>query len=205
MTQAMRAVRRYNVTSFDVAEEARVSQSTVSKALSGAPGVRSETRSRVLNAAKALGYHVDSRASGLRRLKVGCVALILVCNKPEQMSEEFGSNLILIRQVYDAVSALNFEMILSIQDPLCPKDDFISRRRADISIVIGRHHELTKWKSGVVRPAPSERFLSSGNEGSAWFDGQAFSLWLRHAVQTGAVGCEIILADAASNPSGCQT
>ncbi len=202
MTQSMSAVRKYNVTSFDVAEVARVSQSTVSKALSGAPGVRIETRDRVLNAAKALGYHVDARAAGLRKLKVDCVAVILVCNRPMQLTEEFGSNLHLVRQIYDVISSLEFEMILSIQDPLTPKDDFISRRRADTSIVIGRQPELTKWKAGIDRPAANRRFSSFGSEGATWFDEHAFAHWLGKAVQSGDAGCEIVLADAANNSSG---
>ena len=43
-------------TSFDVAERAGVSQSTVSRALRNSPGVNAETRARVSAAARELGY-----------------------------------------------------------------------------------------------------------------------------------------------------
>src|SRR3546814_4368983 len=53
-------------TSFDVAERAGVSQSTVSRALRNSPGVNAETRARVSAAARELGYVVDRHASSLR-------------------------------------------------------------------------------------------------------------------------------------------
>ena len=55
------------VTSIDVAERAGVSQSTVSRALSGSETITEATRRRVELAAEQLGYHVNARAAGLRR------------------------------------------------------------------------------------------------------------------------------------------
>ena len=54
------------VTSIDVAERAGVSQSTVSRALSGSETITQATRRRVELAAEELGYHVNARAAGLR-------------------------------------------------------------------------------------------------------------------------------------------
>lgn len=190
MTEQLRAPRKYNVTSYDVAEEARVSQATVSRALRGKGRVKAETRRRVLNAAKALGYQIDSRASALRSLKVECVAVILVCTHPECGGDEFEPRFALIRQVYGAISALGFEMILSIQSPQNPRDDFISRRRAQTSIVIGQQSDLTQWASGVDSDPNVARFASFCDAAEAW---------LRDAVQSCASRCEIVLANASGD------
>lgn len=198
MTQPLRNARKYNVTSYDVAEEAQVSQSTVSRALRGETTVTTETRRRVLNAAKALGYQIDSRASALRSLKVEFVAVILVCSPFESFEEEFGSRFALIQQVYDAIRNFGFEMILSIQDPQSPRDDFIGRRRAQTSIVIGRQFDLAQWSAGVDRAPEIARFLASSG---VWLDAQAFAVWLREAVQSGVAACEIALGDVPSYSS----
>ena len=60
------ATRGYRVTSFDVAAEAGVSQSTVSRALAGDPVVSEATRLRVAEAARKLNYQVDRNAARLR-------------------------------------------------------------------------------------------------------------------------------------------
>src|SRR3546814_17701587 len=66
-------------TSFDVAERAGVSQSTVSRALRNSPGVNAETRARVAAAARELGYVVDRHASSLRLKSSETIALVTVC------------------------------------------------------------------------------------------------------------------------------
>ena len=187
MTHPQRTARKYNVTSYDVAEHARVSQSTVSRALRGETTVTKETRRRVLNAAKALGYQIDARASALRSLRVEFVAVILVSDPREHHAEDCGTRFVLLRQVYEAISALGFEMILSIQHPQSPRDDFIGRRRAQTSIVIGQEKELAQWAAGVDRAPGIARFNA--------FDAAA-ATWLAEAVQSGAAGCDIVLAEA---------
>lgn len=187
MNEPEHAARKYNVTSYDVAEYARVSQSTVSRALRGETTVTKETRRRVLNAAKALGYQTDARASALRSLRVEFVAVILVGDPFEHPGEECGARFALLRQVYEAISNLGFEMILSIQQPQNPRDDFIGRRRAQTAIVIGRETELVRWSAGVDRAPGIARFSA--------FDSTA-AAWLGEDVQFGAPGCEIVLANA---------
>lgn len=63
-------------TSFDIAALAGVSQPTVSRALSGNPSVKADTRARVLAAAEQLHYKVDKNASGLRRQQARTLALL---------------------------------------------------------------------------------------------------------------------------------
>src|SRR3546814_13626659 len=70
-------------TSFDVAERAGVSQSTVSRALRNSPGVNAETRARVAAAARELGYVVDRHASSIRLKSSETIALVTVCRPGE--------------------------------------------------------------------------------------------------------------------------
>lgn len=64
-------------TSFDIAYQAGVSQSTVSRALRGSPLVSLDTRKRVQAIAQQLNYKVDKHASALRRQQAGTLALLL--------------------------------------------------------------------------------------------------------------------------------
>ncbi|KAF1854325.1 hypothetical protein Lal_00014318 [Lupinus albus] len=69
--------RLARVTSFDVAEAAGVSQSTVSRALAGDPSISAPTRERVTEAARRLNYQVDENAARLRRGKTGTLAVVM--------------------------------------------------------------------------------------------------------------------------------
>ncbi len=64
-------------TSFDIAYEAGVSQSTVSRALSGSSLVSLDTRRKIQAIAKQLNYKVDKNASCLRRQHSVTLALLL--------------------------------------------------------------------------------------------------------------------------------
>jgi LacI family transcriptional regulator len=64
-------------TLHDVAREAGVSVSTVSRALNGQPFVRSEVRDRVLVASEALGYRPNVAARSMRTGTTGAVGLIV--------------------------------------------------------------------------------------------------------------------------------
>ena len=64
-------------TSFDIAYQAGVSQSTVSRALRDSPAVNQETKDRIFAIAKQLNYKVDKNASNLRKQRSGTLALLL--------------------------------------------------------------------------------------------------------------------------------
>ena len=70
--------RNYRVTSFDVAAEAGVSQSTVSRALAGDPVVSEATRLRVAEAARRLNYSVDENAARLRTGKTETLDVVVI-------------------------------------------------------------------------------------------------------------------------------
>jgi LacI family transcriptional regulator len=61
----------------DVAREAGVSVSTVSRALNGHPFVRAEVRERVLTVSETLGYRPDVAARSMRTGTTGAVGLVV--------------------------------------------------------------------------------------------------------------------------------
>ncbi|MDP9836568.1 DNA-binding LacI/PurR family transcriptional regulator [Neorhizobium huautlense] len=65
------------VSAKEVADRAGVSRSAVSRTFTPGASVSAETRRRVLEAAEALGYHVNHLARGLMRNESGLVCLIV--------------------------------------------------------------------------------------------------------------------------------
>lgn len=65
------------VTLSDVAEHAGVSRGTASMALNNNPKIKEETRKRVQEAAKELGYICNNNARGLRKNETKCLGIII--------------------------------------------------------------------------------------------------------------------------------
>lgn len=193
------SIRRAIVTSLDVAVRANVSQSTVSKALRGDPGIRFETRKRVVRAAEALGYCVDARASSLRRLRADCVAVILVCHRPEQLAEELCEGASLIPELFRLINALGCEMLVSIQSADAPQDNFVHRRRAETSIIVGRPAALARWRSRIERDLAIKQFEFHQEDLGNWGVRTDFRSWLGSAVSTGRTACEIVVSSVNSS------
>ena len=72
---------RKRVTIVDVAREAGVSHSTVSRVLSGNPRISEETRRKVQESIRDLGYVADLRGRALAGGRTGIVGLVgrLLC------------------------------------------------------------------------------------------------------------------------------
>ncbi len=199
MPQAASIQRRAIVTSLDVAAHANVSQSTVSKALRGDPGIRFETRKRVVRAAEALGYCVDARASSLRRLRADCVAVIVVCDQPERLAEELREGAYLIPELHRIISALGCEMLVSIQNSKSPQDSFVHRRRAETSIIVGKSLALDRWRSRIERASPVPQFDLYQKDlwnSNFWADLRS---WLGSAVSSEQTACEIVVSGCPSS------
>jgi LacI family transcriptional regulator len=80
MPSAKRSLSRNPVTMQDVAKLANVSQSTVSRVLSGVSGpiaISEETRQHVLKAVEQLGYQLNVHASSLRGQKTYMIAIMI--------------------------------------------------------------------------------------------------------------------------------
>ncbi|KAA9383136.1 substrate-binding domain-containing protein [Neorhizobium galegae] len=69
--------RKIFVSAKEVADRAGVSRSAVSRTFTPGASVSEETRRRVIEAAEALGYHVNHLARGLMRNESGIVCLIV--------------------------------------------------------------------------------------------------------------------------------
>lgn len=88
----------------DVAARAGVSVASVSRALSGRPGVSEATRRRVLVAARELDYHPDQVARSLRRRQANLIGLVIssienrfftqIAHAAEQAALRHGYNLL---------------------------------------------------------------------------------------------------------------
>ena len=134
------------VTSIDVAERAGVSQSTVSRALSGSETITEATRRRVELAAEELGYHVNARAAGLRRGETGTIAIVVIGREgqgPAAINPFYYS---LLGSTCAAAAERGFEALVSFQAK--PEEFFghyVARRQADGVVVIGTASNEAAW------------------------------------------------------------
>ena len=135
------------VTSIDVAERAGVSQSTVSRALSGSETITEATRRRVELAAEELGYHVNARAAGLRRGETGTIAIVVIGREgqgPAAINPFYYS---LLGSTCAAAAERGYEALVSFQ----AKPDelfghYVARRQADGVVVIGTATNEAAWE-----------------------------------------------------------
>lgn len=139
--------RPTRVTSFDVAERAGVSQSTVSRALSGSSVITEATRARVLEAARELGYFVDERAARLRRGHTGTLATVVICKPGYSVTEVNPFSYALLGGICTAAAARGLEVLVSLQadeDKLF--GHYVERGQAEGLIVIGTTANREAWE-----------------------------------------------------------
>ncbi|HCF24008.1 MULTISPECIES: LacI family DNA-binding transcriptional regulator [unclassified Novosphingobium] len=138
--------RPFRVTSFDVAAEAGVSQSTVSRALAGDPVVSEATRLRVAEAARRLNYYVDNNAARLRTGKTGTLAVVVICRPDEDRKDLNPFTYALLGSICAAASARGYETLVSFQDgPANLAGRYEEQRKADGLIVIGTTQNEAAW------------------------------------------------------------
>ena len=138
--------RLLRVTSFDVAAEAGVSQSTVSRALAGDPVVSEGTRARVAAAALKLNYSVDENAARLRTGRTGTIAVVVICRPDEDRKDLNPFTYALLGTICAAASARGFETLVSFQDgPANLAGRYEEQRKADGLIVIGTTQNEAAW------------------------------------------------------------
>lgn len=136
----------------EVAQFAGVSLSTASLALNNKPGVRQETRAKVLEAARKLDYHPNAAARSLANGKAQTIALV----NPISFEQFFSSSdffLYLSRGLYQALEEQNHHLLLLISE----KEEkttqvvkkMVSQRRVD-GLVITNPVEAAPYLS-VVR------------------------------------------------------
>lgn len=115
------------ITSWTVAREAGVSQSTVSRALRADPRVREETRQRVEDAARRLGYVPNSLASGLASRSGRTVGVVV-----SDLTNPFFPSL--LSPVHDELQLMGYRVVLFAERTDIPSGQDALNRLLDRSI-----------------------------------------------------------------------
>lgn len=159
------------VTSIDVAERAGVSQSTVSRALSGSETITEATRRRVERAAEELGYQVNARAAGLRRGETGTIAIVVIGREGEGPAAVNPFYYSLLGSTCAAAAERGYEALVSFQ---AKPDEFfghyVARRQADGVVVIGTATNRAAWDyfTACAKTAGGMAFWGSPFDDSVW-------------------------------------
>lgn len=135
------------ITSFDVAERAGVSQSTVSRALSGSVVISEATRQKVMSVARDMGYYVDERAARLRRGHTGTLAVVVICKPGERARDVNPFSYALLGGICAAAADQDLEVLVSLQadeDKLF--GHYVERGQAEGLIVIGTTANRLAWE-----------------------------------------------------------
>lgn len=103
--QAIEMSQTKDVTIYDIAEVLNVSPATVSRGLKDHPGLRKDTKKRILETARKMGYQHNTFASNLRRKRTNTIGVIIprlnsyfmstVIAGMEKVANENGYNLII--------------------------------------------------------------------------------------------------------------
>ena len=129
---------RSKATSFDIAYKAGVSQSTVSRALSGSHLVSEETRKKIQAIAKELNYKVDKNASNLRTQSSNTLALLLFEDPTSDDSNINPFFLSMLGSITRASAKAGYDLLVSFQQ--LSNDfhaDFEETHKADGMILLG--------------------------------------------------------------------
>lgn len=125
-------------TSFDIAYQAGVSQSTVSRALRNSPLVNDETRQKIQAIAKELNYKVDKNASNLRSQHCDTIALLLFEDPTTDDSAINPFFLSMLGSITRACAHKGYDLLVSFQQ--ASNDwhaDFEDSNKADGLILLG--------------------------------------------------------------------
>ncbi|QWC84285.1 LacI family transcriptional regulator [Nocardioidaceae bacterium] len=118
---------------YDVARAAKVSIATVSRTLSGRPGVSDATRQRVREVAERLNYVVSPEASGLARKSTGRVAVVVT-------SADLWFYSTLLAAIEHELRANQLDVLLYQIDGSDARHEFFAdlpaRRKADAVLVV---------------------------------------------------------------------
>jgi len=172
--------RRVRVTSFDVAERAGVSQSTVSRALAGSSAITEETRARVSAAAAELGYHVDARAARLRSGRTGTLAIVVIGRAGFDPTRVSAFHYALLGSTCAAAAERGYQSLVSFQsEPADFQWNYLAQSQADGLIVMGTSVNREAWDD--LRETAPEGPVALW--GAPFDDGR----WVRSANREGAI------------------
>lgn len=155
-------------TSFDVAEKAGVSQSTVSKALRDGEGVGAETRRRVLEAAAELDYRPDQRAVSLRSGPTGRIAVVILGDPDTRGAPVNSLSMDLLAHVVAAAADRHWAVLVSFQHDAGSFHASYGRDRiADGIVVIGTARNSAGWRHFARARSQGENVVCWGSPDDA--------------------------------------
>lgn len=131
-------ILKAKATSFDIAHQAGVSQSTVSRALRNSPLVNEATREKIQAIAKELNYKVDKNASNLRSQQSDTIALLLFEDPTNDDSAINPFFLSMLGSITRACAQKGYDLLVSFQQ--ASEDwhaDFEDSNKADGLILLG--------------------------------------------------------------------
>jgi LacI family transcriptional regulator, repressor for deo operon, udp, cdd, tsx, nupC, and nupG len=143
----------------DIAQQAEVSEATVSRVLNDRPGVSADTRQAVLTALDVLGYERPAR---LRKRSAGLVGLVV----PELDNPIFPA---FAQIIESSLAQQGFTPVLCTQTPGgVPEDEYVEmlldRQVSGIVFVSGLHadstSDLERYRKLVARPLIEAPFIS---------------------------------------------
>lgn len=156
-------MKKTKVTSLDVAQRAGVSQSTVSRALSGSTKVSAEIREKVSAAARELHYQVDKSARSLRAQKTDTIAVLLREEPGWGNSRINPFFLEILGSMMHAAASRGYELLLSFEQLGSGEDrDFDFSNRADGLILLGYGEPAEHAAAVTLLQSAELPFVASG-------------------------------------------
>lgn len=143
------------VTIVDVAREAGIAVSSASVALRGEPGVSEQTRTRILEAARRLGYQPDRRARLLRQQRSRLLGVTFSVNQTFHAK--------VIDSLYRAVDRTGYDLLLSATTPsrsAAEAIDNLLRDRCETLILISPEIE----QATLEQLSPRAAMVAVGSE-----------------------------------------
>jgi len=139
------------VTIYDVAKQAGVGIGTVSRVLNGSPQISPETKGKVQQAIKELGYQPHPLAQGLARRKTHTVACIVPFFTGYFFVE-------LLRGIQQQISHHKYDLILYSVDRIHKKETFLKKalqeRKVDGVLFVSLHMTNTYARRFLQTPLP---------------------------------------------------
>jgi LacI family transcriptional regulator len=113
------------ITIHDVAKQLKLSITTVSRALDGYDDVSEETRQRVIQAAREMGYAPSRAARQLRRQQAEAIGYILPASTPRFTDPYFSQ---FIAGLGDEIAGSNYDLVISTAPPGDAAEEMLYRR-----------------------------------------------------------------------------
>ena len=160
---------RKRVTLADVAQAAGVSAAAVSLAVRGEPGVSRETRARVVETARRLGYHGVSRAGGRRsrKLTIGLIIKAPVGDAPE-VNRFYAPVMTGIEEICRIREVDLLFAAMPVDDEYYPIEvpRLVTERSCDGLIVVGAH--LSRGTATLLEDGPAAILVDAYTEDLAF-------------------------------------